>query len=107
MTDETPCFAAAEGVKLRVITYDWRIKEPLVSLKLLKKSPNGVELAQSIRSILQEDLQLDICNWRAASKDRHATNQAEKTVYLQIFMSRRFQPIATHTPSATCLKIFC
>jgi hypothetical protein len=26
--------------------------------------------------ILQEDLDLDICNWRAASKDRHATNQA-------------------------------
>ena len=76
MTDGTPCFAAAEGMKLRVITYDWHIKEPLVSLKLLKKSPNGAELAESFRSILQEDLQLDIGNWRAASKDRHATNQA-------------------------------
>jgi hypothetical protein len=28
------------------------------------------ELAQSIRSILQEDLQLDICNWRARRKYR-------------------------------------
>jgi hypothetical protein len=36
MTDGTPCFAAAEGMKLRVITYDWHVKEPLVSLKLLK-----------------------------------------------------------------------
>jgi hypothetical protein len=27
-------------------------------------------------SILQNDLQLDLSNWRAASKDRHATNQA-------------------------------
>jgi hypothetical protein len=76
MTDGTPCFASAEGMKLRVVTYDWWIKEPLVSIKLLKKTPNGAELAHSILSILQEDLQLDLSNWRAASKDRHATNQA-------------------------------
>jgi hypothetical protein len=63
-------------MKLRVVTYDWWIKEPLVSIKLLKKTPNGAELAHSILSILQEDLQLDLSNWRAASKDRHATNQA-------------------------------
>ncbi len=74
MTDGTPCFASAEGMKLRVVTYDWWIKEPLVSIKLLKKTPNGMELAHSIFSILQEDLLLDLSNWRAASKDRHATN---------------------------------
>ena len=76
MTDGTPCFPAAEGMKLRVVTYDWTIKEPLVSIKLLKKSPNAMELAHSFTNILQNDLGLDISNWRAASKDRHATNQA-------------------------------
>jgi hypothetical protein len=75
MTDGTPCFAAAEGMKLRVVTYDWMIKEPLVSIKLLKKSPNAMELAHSFTTILQNDLGLDIINWRAASMDRHATNQ--------------------------------
>ena len=33
MTDGTPCFASAEGMKLRVISHDWWIKEPLVSVK--------------------------------------------------------------------------
>jgi hypothetical protein len=29
MTDGTPCFAAAEGMKVRAISYEWWIKEPL------------------------------------------------------------------------------
>jgi len=36
--DGTPTFASAEAMKVRLVTLDWWIVEPLVQCKLLKKN---------------------------------------------------------------------
>jgi len=73
--DGTPCFASAEGVKIRVVTRDWWIREPLVRINLLKKTPNAEALAGSIEGTFKER-DLLFKNWRGCMKDRAATNQA-------------------------------
>jgi len=72
ISDGTPCFASAEGLKVRLVTYDWWIIEPLLSVKLLKKSPNGESLAKLFEGELKE-FGLSPNMFRVAMKGRHHT----------------------------------
>ena len=73
--DGTPNFAAAEAVELRYVTLDYQIVTVLVALRLLKKSPNGDELAALLEDTLQNEYGLLLHNWRVSSQDRASVNQ--------------------------------
>lgn len=75
-TDGTPCFASAEAVNIRSVTLDYWITERVVRVKLLDKSPNSDGLADLIEEVFLDDVGLHMRNWRAAMKDRAATNGA-------------------------------
>ena len=74
--DGTPSFAEAEAVKVRVVTHNWEIAEPLVRVGIFKHKLNAENIANNLLFTIKKQLKKNEKHWLTSQQDRASTNQS-------------------------------